>query len=258
MSVLDVRPTDASTDDLLDAALPVALLVAAASWLPVGVLLLGYSVRVLRAAFADDHGLPPLDDVRDLGRTGLRAAVVVVAFQLPVLVFLGITYAVWRVDGPGSAYGPDTVSAVTDPLAFARYAVGSPETPEFVALGLVVTGVVALLAGYAGTVSFVTLAATGRLAAAFDPARVVDGLRSPAFRRGFLLASLVGFVGSTAAGLVALVPVVGPFLGAFVELCVLVVALRVLAAGYDRRAFDRVSHDVVPDVSGSDDHDAPA
>jgi hypothetical protein len=44
---------------------------------------------------------------------------------------------------------------------------------------------------------------------------------------------VLGAVGSALAGVVAVVPVVGPSAGAFVELAVLVAALRVVAGGFD-------------------------
>jgi hypothetical protein len=232
MSTLDPRSPEVSPDRLLDTAVPAALLVAAASWLPAGVLL-GYAVRVLRAALSGTDDLPALDDVRRLGRSGLRAAVLVTAFQLPWLCCLGGVFALRRAVDDGRFYGDAYGFALAEPLAFVQYTLASPDNGLLVVVGLLVTVAVAVLSNYAGTVALVTFAATGRLTSAFDPDTLRVGVRSPSFGRGFVLASAVGFVGIAAAWLVALVPVVGPFVAAFVELFVLVGALRLVAAGSD-------------------------
>jgi hypothetical protein len=232
MTVLDPRPDGASADDLLDAALPAALLVAAASWLPAGLLLLGYTVRVLDAARRGDDGIPGLDDARGLGRSGVRALAVVVASALPGLFCFGIAVAAWYVVDGGRFYGDPVDLLVSDPHGFVSLTVLSPGAGVVVALALLLTGVVTILASYAGSVALVTLAATGRLGAAFDLDVLRAGFGSPSFRRSFLLASVLGFVGFAVAALVSAVPVVGPFVGAFVELFVLVAVLRLVAKGY--------------------------
>ncbi|WP_380677172.1 DUF4013 domain-containing protein [Salinigranum sp. GCM10025319] len=246
MTELDLRSDD-PTDSLLDAAFPVALLVAAASWFPATVFLLGYAVRVLRAELVGDDGLPPLDDVRGLGWTGLRASAIVATISLPVAFCLGLAAVIPSVIGSRRYYGDALGFAFADPLGFvfadplsyARFAVVSPGTSVAVAVALVLTGVVALVAGYACAVGLVAFAATNRLAAAFDPATIAGGFRSAAFRRRFLLASLLGGVGSGVVSLVALVPIVGPFAAAFAQLFVLVGVLRLVATGYEGRVVDR-------------------
>lgn len=231
-TALDPRSTDDSTDDLLDVALPVALLVAVASWLPAGVLLLGYCVRVLRAELRGDDDFPSLTDVRTLATTGLRAAAVVTVFQLPALGCLGLVAALWYVVDHGRLYGDAVGLAFADPVALFTMTVASPESSLVVVAGLVLTSIVAVLAGYLGTASLITFAATDRLTLAFDLDTLLVSGRSKRFCRGFLLATLVCAIGSGVAWLVALVPVVGPFVGAFVELVVLVGALRLVADGY--------------------------
>lgn len=260
MTELDPRSDD-PTDSLLDAAFPAALLVAAASWLPAGVFLLGYAVRVLRAELVGDDGLPPLDDVRDLGWTGLRASAIVATFSLPVAFCLGVVAVLPSVLGSrrydGGAFGwgiADTLAfAFADPLSLVRFTVVSPGTSAAVAVALVVAGVVALLASYACAVGLVAFAATNRLGVAFDPATITSGFRSTPFRRRFLLASLVGGVGSGLVWIVTLVPVVGPFAAAFAELFVLVGVLRLVAGGYEDRAVDRRS----PHAEDGPDGDGP-
>lgn len=232
MTVLDPRPSAASTDELLDAALPAALLVAAAAWLPASVLLLGYAVRVLRAELRGDDALPSLADVRSLARTGLRAALAVAAFQLPTLLSFGVSLELWR-DSRGSLVPVDSALAFTDPVSFARAALLTSGRDPAVAAAFVCTVVVAFLASYLATLALVAFAATGRLGAGFDTDVLRAGVRSARFRRAFLLASVLSVAGSALAGLVTLVPVVGPFAGAFVELSALVVALRVVASGFD-------------------------
>lgn len=232
MTVLDPRPDDASADELLDAALPAALLVAAASWLPAGLLLLGYAIRVLGAARRGDDGIPGLDDVRGLGRSGVRALAVIVASALPGVFCFGIAVAAWFVVDGGWFYGDPLDLLLSDPYGFASLTVLSPGAGVTVASALLLTGVVTILASYAGSVALVTLAATDRLGAAFDPDVLRAGFVSPSFRRSFLLASVFGFVGFAVAALVSAVPVVGPFVGAFVELVVLLGVLRLVAKGY--------------------------
>lgn len=236
---LDPRP-DESVDGFLDTALPTALLVAVASWLPAAVLLLGYAVRVVRAALRGDDSLPPLTDIRGLGVTGLRAAAVVLAFHLPALGCLGLTFVLWSVVDHGRFYGDAVGLAFADPVALLTLTVASPDSSLLVVAGLVLTGVVAVAGGYLGTAGFVTFAATDRLALAFDSDTLLATGRSKRFSRGVLLALTVSFVGSGVAWAVALVPLVGPFAGAFVELFVLVGALRLVADGYDPAVSDAV------------------
>jgi hypothetical protein len=258
MSTLDPRSDGVSIDELLDTTLPAALLVAAASWLPVGVLLLGYAIRVLRAALTGDDALPPLDDVRGLGITGLRGAVIVAAFQLPVVGCLGFVFGLWYVVDRGRFYGDALGHVSADPIGFATLTIASPGNSPVVVGGLVLTVAAALVTGYAGTVAVVTFAATDRLATAFDPDTLLAGIRSSRFRRAFLLASVLAFVGTAAAGLVGLVPVVGPFVAAFVELLALVGALRVVADGYDPRIADTPCPIPETSVEADVDSDAPA
>jgi hypothetical protein len=239
MTTLDPCADDESTDDLLDATFPAALLLGVAAWLPAAVFLLGDSVRVLRAELAGDDDLPSLADVRGLGMTGLRAAVPLVVFQLPALCCLGLVFVCWLVVDRGRFHGDALGLVLADPLAFANLTVLSPASGSLVAGGLVLTAIVAVLAGYVGSVSLVTFAATDRLAPAFDPDTLLAGARSSRFRRGYLLAVVLCFVGSGAAWLVTLVPVVGPFAAAFVELFALVGALRVVTDGYDVPIVDR-------------------
>jgi hypothetical protein len=235
MDTFDPRPDDEPTHELLDTAFPVALLVAVASWPPAGVFLLGYAVRVLRAELVGDDDLPPLDDVRALARTGLSAATVVVAYQLPALLVVAAAFAsVPSTDGllpVGDPFAP----SLAEPAAFVSYYALGSGVSVVTTVGFVLAAVALCLTSYAGTVALVVYAARGRLGAAFDADAVRAGVRSSSFRRGYLLALFVGFVGSGVAWLVTLVPVVGPFVAAFVELFVLVGALRLVADGYDGR-----------------------
>jgi hypothetical protein len=233
MLPLDPRADDESTADLLDTALPAVLLVAVASWLPAGVLLVGYAVRVLRAELAGDDRLPSLDDVRGLGWTGLRGAVLVAAFQLPALCCLGGVFALWYAVDGGRVYGDALGLALGDPLGFVELTVASSGSSPVVVAGLVLTAVLAVVANYVGTVAVVAFAATDRLSVAFDSRTLGAGVRSSGFRRAFLLGSLVSVIGSGVARLLALVTLVGPFVGAVVELVVLVGVLRIVADGYD-------------------------
>lgn len=233
MDGLDPRSADEPTHELLDTAFSVALLVAVASWLPASVLLLGYAVRVLRAELVGDDDLPPLDDVRSLARTGVSAATVVVAYQLPALLVTAAAFAsIPSSAGPLSG-GIPFAPSVTEPAAFVSYYALDPGVSVVTAVGFVLAAAAFCLTSYAGTVALVVYAATDRLGAAFDADAVGVGVRSSSFRRGYLLALFVGFVGSGVAWLVALVPVVGPFAAAFVELFALVGALRLVADGYD-------------------------
>ncbi|WP_318566697.1 DUF4013 domain-containing protein [Salinigranum marinum] len=234
MDSLDPRPDDEPTHELLDTAFPVALLVAVASWLPASVLLLGYAVRVLRAELVGDDDLPPLDDVRSLARTGISAATVVVAYQLPALLVTAAAFASMSSAGllPG---GDPFAPSASEPAAVVSYYVLDPGVSVVTAVGFVLAAVAFCLTSYAGTVALVVYAARDRLGAAFDTDTVRAGVRSSSFRRGYLLALLAGFVGSGVAWVVAVVPVVGPFAAAFVELFVLVGALRLVADGYDGR-----------------------
>lgn len=236
MTTADRRPDGGSIDGLLDAALPAALLVAVASWLPVCVLLIGYTVRLVRAELAGDPGLPPLDDVRGLVRTGVRAATVVAAAQFPTLVCLGGLLALRHTLGDGGTSGDLLGLVFAEPLAFAQYAGASPGAGLLLVVGLVITAVVAVLATYVGAASLVTFAVTDHLGPAFDPDTVSPSVRSPRFARGFLLASGLAGVGTAVAAVVALVPLVGPFAAAVVRLLVLVGTVRTVTAGYAESA----------------------
>jgi hypothetical protein len=252
MDSLDPRSVDEPAHELLDTAFPVALLVAVASWLPASVFLLGYAVRVLRAELDDDDDLPPLDDVRSLARTGLSAATVVVAYQLPALLVTAAVFASIPT-GAGLLPGGDPFApSITEPAALVSYSALDPGVSVVTAVGFVLAGVVFCLTSYAGTVALVVYAARDRVGAAFDADAVRAGVGSSSFRRGYILALLVGFVGSGVAWLVTLVPIVGPFAAAFVELFVLVGALRLVADGYDGRITQGEHSSPAQEGSGAD------
>lgn len=244
MTEPDSAPNGERTDSLLDTALPAALLVAVASWLPAGVLLLGYAVRVIRAELRGGDDLPPVTDVRGLARTGLSAGAVVVAYQLPALLVVAGAFALAASSVDSGQFGVTVTPPLTEPVTLAHYYLTAPGVAFGTVAAFVLAGVALCLTSYAGAFGLVTFARTDRLASAFDGDVLSAGVRSSSFYRAFLLACILGFVGSALVWLVALVPLVGAFAAAFVELFFLVGALRVLAAGYDER-FLRASPSVV-------------
>jgi hypothetical protein len=198
-------------DGWMDTVLVGALLVATMPLVVPGVLLAGYAVRLLRA---ETGTLPRFTDLRSLARTGLRAAVVVVAYHLPAVVPIavgsaGVTaaYAGWR---SGLLSGPTSVLGAVDLAGLTVAAVVS------------VVGVALLpVCGYVATVGVTAYASTDDLGEAFALGRIGRRARSTATLRAWLLASLVAVGAGLCAALcgvvAARVPGVGALLVAAVQ-----------------------------------------
>lgn len=215
-------------DAPLDTLLPAVLLVATAAWPPVGVLLAGYGVRVIRRAFADDTLVPPVDDVRALAETGLRAtAVVGVYMSVPLVLVAALTLHSSAVSLSTALERPSMLSAPS--LVVSQAVIGGD---RLLAVGSVVVTVATLLAGYAATAALLVYAAEDRVVAAVDRDRVGTVVRSPTFLGAVLTALLLAAVGSTLGWLVGHLPLVGSLAGATVTLLSNVVVLRTVAAGY--------------------------
>ncbi|SHH67667.1 Protein of unknown function [Halobaculum gomorrense] len=104
-------------------------------------------------------------------------------------------------------------------------------------VGTVLTGVLALVFGYAAVAAIVTAVDEDRLGAAFDPAALKPIVFSADYATAWAL-SLAVFLGAgVLVGVLNGIPILGAIIGAFVFFYAQVVAARLWAGGYaDARA----------------------
>lgn len=176
------------------------------------VLLSGYATRLARSVRDDGAPRPTFADLPSLARDGVRAVVVVVAYHVPALVTVaGTALAV----GSRAMVAPRIFAVVTGPRALSigslgRAAGGAPVA----AVGLAISAVLTLMAGYLSAAAFVRFARGGAVSDGLDLAAVWALARTRGFLGTWLLGVAVLFVTRLASGLVSAVPVVGPLLAA--------------------------------------------
>lgn len=210
-------PFDA--DGWLHTVLVGTLLVATLPLVVPSVLLAGYAVRVLRAD-ADDP-LPDFADCRALAATGARAAAIVVAYHLPVVLLavvgLGARIPALVRGVPPAALRPTGFAALGPSVAFSSaVAVAAAATLP--------------LCGYVATVAVTAYATTDEVTAAFDRGRIRRRAWSRATLRAWLLGALVtvgtGVVAFLSGAVTAAIPGVGLLLVGAVRFYGGTVALR--------------------------------
>jgi hypothetical protein len=175
--------------------------------------LYGYVLDVARAGRRGDPEPPSvaLDEFARLSVAGLVAVLVALVYGLPALVVGGLTVG-------GAALALLTGSEVGVGVGLVTVLVG----------GSLVT-VLALVSGYLAVVGVVAYAVTGEIGAAFDPGR----LRTVAADGGYAVHWLVGVALIVAAGaVVAVLPIVGALVGAFLGFYAQVAAARLWGRGY--------------------------
>lgn len=198
-----------NADDWLDVALVGTLLAATVALVVPGILLAGYAVRVLRGDV--DDPVPGFDDVGALASDGLRASGVLLAYHAPVVVAAGVGSTL----AGGVALAALPTTAMTHPAFAVEYALGPASTLPLVALA-VGTAVVTPLCSYLATVALTRAVRRDDARAAFDVATVWATAADATTARHWLTAAFVGFAGAFVAGAVGVLPVVGPFVEAFV------------------------------------------
>ena len=138
-------------------------------------LLVGYTVRVVRAVAGGDETLPVFDEWGDMLVDGVKGSITLAYF----------------------------------PFAAVAAPVGPGRASTLVVLGGLAAMPVALVVWYVATAGFVNFAVTGRVRAAFafDDLRPV--LASGGFATGWLVGLAVLVVGSVVGGIVGAIPILG-------------------------------------------------
>lgn len=160
----------------------------------------GYLIRVLRRAARGDGATPSFTDWSGLFVDGLKVVLVTVVYGLAVIVpiaLLGLILRVWV----GSA-GGDTARAVGSLVGVVL---------------LLVAGLLALLVGYVLPAAYANFAVRGNLGAAFDLGTIRRAALTSDYAVAWLLALVVGFVGSLVATPLMLL-VVGVFVAFYVQI----------------------------------------
>ncbi|PSP32842.1 hypothetical protein BRC63_11005 [Halobacteriales archaeon QH_10_70_21] len=139
-------------------------------------LLVGYTVRVVRAVAGGDETLPVFDEWGDVLVDGVKGFAITLAYF---------------------------------PFAAVAAPVGPGRASTLVVLGGLAAMPVALVVWYVATAGFVNFAVTGRVRAAFafDDLRLI--LTSGGFATGWLVGLAVLVVGSVVGGIVGAIPILG-------------------------------------------------
>lgn len=178
------------------------------------ILVYGYVVRVLRHSLAGEAAPPRFDDWGGLLVDGLKAAVVGFVYML-------IPAAVGAV-----AVGGSLAAIATGSRSGAAAGLGA------LALGALLTFVLALLFGYVAVVAVVNFAHEGDLGAGFDVGTIKHVALSGDYAVPWAL-SVAVFVGAgLVVGVLNVVPILGTLVGAFVLFYAQVAAARLWADGY--------------------------
>lgn len=186
-------------------------------------LLVGYTVRVVRAVAGGDETLPAFDEWGDMLVDGVKGFAITLAYFLVPAVVFGVFAAVAALVGPGRA------------------------STLVVVLGGLAAMPVALVVWYVATAGFVNFAVTGRVRAAFafDDLRPV--LTSGGFATGWLVGLAVLVVGSVVAGIVGAIPIIG-LVSAFVTFYTTVAMSYCYARGFA----DATPVDTAPETLAAD------
>lgn len=194
----------------------------------------GYMVRVLACAARDESPAPSFTDWGGLLVDGLKLFTVNLAYGLviavPVTFLLGVTAFV--VAGTISL---EAAGAGAAPRAIAGLVGG--------VLGLLALGVggfLGLLVGYVAPAGYANFAVEGRIAAAFDVAAIRRAAFTGDYAVAWLLALLVGVLGTLVALPLTLL-VVGVFLLFWVQVSVHYLFGRGFGAALERSTGERAS-----------------
>lgn len=163
------------------------------------ILLAGYVVRVLDRTMDGDDRPPAFDDWGEMATTGLRAAVVGIAYALLPAIVGGGVVLIGTLGIAGSGRG------LLAGLGVLGVALG----------GLLWLGL-SLVAGYLAPAALANFAQRRRLGAAFDLDRLVPVWRSRAYATAWLAAVLVLLAGGVVTAALNAVPLLGTIAGAFV------------------------------------------
>ena len=139
-------------------------------------LLVGYTVRVVRAVAGGDETLPVFDEWGDMLVDGVKGFAITLAYF---------------------------------PFAAVAAPVGPGRAPTLVVLGGLAAMPVALVVWYVATAGFVNFAVTGRVRAAFAFDDLRSVLTSGGFATGWLVGLAVLVVGSVVGGIVGAIPILG-------------------------------------------------
>ncbi|WP_435365997.1 DUF4013 domain-containing protein [Haloarchaeobius sp. DYHT-AS-18] len=159
-------------------------------------MVLGFAVRVVRAAQTDDE--PPVwEDWKELTVDGVKMFAIALAYTLiPILLLL---------------VGIGTASITIDPET------GAATFQSFTALSiatLTLSAVISLAVAYVLPIGIAHFAETGRIGDAFKFGQFKSAATNSTYAIAWLLAVAVNIVGGAVLGAVAIVPLLGFFLAA--------------------------------------------
>lgn len=204
------------TDDWLDVTLVGTLLTATTAFVLPAILLAGYAVRILR-----DDEVPGFDDARALAVDGTHATGILLVYHAPVAVGVGVG---GRLLGVAPLAGTFPLSAMVRPSFALDFLLDPTAALPLAALTLTVA-VLTPACSYLATVALTRYVREDAVAAAFDADAVRATATDASTVRHWLSAAFVVFVASVVAAAVEVLPVVGPFVGAFVTFLGLATAL---------------------------------
>jgi len=192
--------------------------------------MLGYVVRVLRTSVDGEAEPPAFDTWGDLLVDGLKAFVIGLVYSLvPLLLTVAATLAIAI---PVGTFVVTTPGEVASSAGAAGLGAVSAVLVLFGLGLLLVAGVASLALAYVLPAALVAFASSGRMASAFAFGDLWQVLRTGTYGVGWLLALAVSVVASAAVGALAVVPVLGYVVGAFVSFYALVVAARLYGESY--------------------------
>lgn len=191
----------------------------------------GYQMRVARGGMTGSEDLPTFSELESLFVEGIKALVVVIAYQIPPVLVGVVSLGVAILLG----FGNETTGLIGIAV---------------LVLGLLLAGILAIVFGYLGVVGVLAFAHEQRLGAAFD----VETVRDVALDTDFLLAWLYGLaliivlnilvgIVMVVVQLIAIIPIIGWIiailalflvgpLSAAVTFYAQIVAFRVWGRGY--------------------------
>lgn len=176
-------------------------------------IVLGYTIRVLRATMNGEETPPRFEEWGDLLVDGLKAFVVLLAyFIVPALIV-------------GASIGGVAMSALAG------------GDPSFAALGgafigLSLAGLLALALWYVAPAGLANFAKTGSLSAAFAVGDLKQAALSAGYAKHWALAFVVLLISGAVTGALSATGI-GAFVGVFVQFYALVVAYYLYGRGFD-------------------------
>lgn len=172
----------------------------------------GYLVRVVRHELDMEPEPPVFEDWGELLVDGGKAWAISFVYMLVPLVVAGVTVG-------GSLAAMATGNETAAAAGFGG-----------LWIGLLLSGLLALVFGYLAVVGILNFADTGRFGAGFD----VETIRTVALDREFALSWLVSIAVFVVAGIVGGIPVIGWILAPFASFYAAVVAANLWAGGFSQ------------------------